>query len=79
MRRVVVARQGVVRARPMIPLPWELTVEIEYDAGQWASTDMIIEMLNNAGRFPGLLEFRPEKGGTFGRFEGRSANGKKPK
>lgn len=79
LRRVVVARSGVVRARPMIPLPWEIEVVVEYDAGQWASTDLIVEMLNNAGRYPGLLEFRPEKGGTFGRFEAAAVNGKKPK
>lgn len=69
LRRVVVARSGVVRARPSVRLPWEMEVVVEYDAGQWTSTGMIVEMLNNAGRFPGLLEFRPEKGGTFGRFE----------
>ena len=69
LRRVVVARSGIVRARPVIRLPWELEVVLEYDAGQWASVGMIMEMLNNAGRYPGLLEFRPEKGGTFGRFE----------
>lgn len=79
LRRVVVGRAGVVRARPMIPLPWQLEVEIEYDAGQWASTEMIVEMLNNAGRYPGLLEFRPEKGGTFGRFEAAAVGGGKAK
>jgi hypothetical protein len=72
LRRVVVGKAGVVRARPIIRLPWEVEAIIEYDAGQWPSTGMIVEMLNNAGRFPGLLEFRPERGGTFGRFEAAS-------
>jgi len=72
LRRVVVGRAGVVRARPLIRLPWEMEVDIEYDAGQWRTVGMILEMLNNAGRFPGLLEFRPEKGGTFGRFEAQA-------
>ncbi len=69
LRRVVVGRAGVVRARPTIALPWQLEAVIEYDAGQWASVGMIVEMLNNAGRYPGIIEYRPEKGGTFGRFE----------
>lgn len=70
-RRVVVSRSGVVRARPVVPLPWQADIDIEFDAGQWRDPAAIIDMLNNAGRFPGLLEFRPEKGGTFGRFEAR--------
>ena len=69
LRRVVVRQSGIVRARPSIPLPWELEVVIEWDLDQWKTTDLIMEMLNNAGRFPGLLEFRPGRGGTFGRFE----------
>lgn len=68
VRRVVVpsTKGGVARKRPCFKT-WSLKFEIEYDDDE-ISAAMIQEILEYAGRRVGIGDFRPEKGGPFGRF-----------
>lgn len=68
IRRVVVQRQGVMRARPRIELPWEVECVFGFN-GQLANLDQVKTALNNAGQIAGLLDYRPGRGGWFGRFD----------
>jgi hypothetical protein len=66
-RGVVVQRNRILRCRPCWP-EWQLVVELEVDVSLITSRSILVEVLTLAGRFPGLGDFRPEKGGAFGRF-----------
>lgn len=68
VRAVVVpsTRGRVVRRRPMLN-SWRLCFEIEFDDTE-ISADDINEILTYAGKRVGIGDFRPEKGGSFGRF-----------
>lgn len=68
LRTVVIQRNRVVKARPMIN-EWKLKFIIEYDDSLIASGDMIKPILEEAGKRVGLLDFRPAKLGNFGMFE----------
>lgn len=64
---VVPATKGrVMRKRPMLP-KWRLKFQIEYDDAEINAND-IREILFYAGKRVGIGDFRPEKGGSFGRF-----------
>lgn len=66
-RRVVIKGQGAVtRKRPCFN-PWALDFTIEYDEEE-ISAATIKTILDYAGRYVGIGDFRPEKGGPFGRF-----------
>ena len=67
-RRAVVQRQGIIRSRAMIELPWTVKCVFEYNS-ELASLEHIKDSLNTAGQIVGLLDYRPEKTGWFGRFE----------
>jgi hypothetical protein len=47
---------------------WSVPMEIEYDAGNLTPED-IVNLVNRAGFGVGIGEFRPEKGGEWGRFK----------
>lgn len=47
---------------------WGATITVTFDAGMLTSGD-IINLVNRAGFSVGIGEWRPEKGGEFGRFE----------
>jgi len=66
VKRVVVQRQGVMRARPLIR-EWAANVEFEYDDGM-IQPPLICAVINRAGKFPGVLDYRPGVGGPYGRF-----------
>jgi hypothetical protein len=66
-RSVVVSRQRLMRYRPCFP-EWEAELEITFDP-QIIEADQILQSAENAGKFIGLGDFRPNKGGSFGRFE----------
>lgn len=71
VRRAVVKKDGVLRARPLI-WPWKATFELHYDEEVFAEV-FLGEVLRDqifkrAGRAVGLLEYRPAKRGKFGRF-----------
>jgi hypothetical protein len=64
---VVPATRGrVMRHRPRID-DWEATFEIEYDPDLLTEKQVRV-IVNDAGSRVGLLDFRPEKKGPFGRF-----------
>jgi len=65
-RPVVVNRSRIVRSRPLLK-KWELSFIMEYDKDE-VSKEVIKELLDYAGRRVGIGDFRPEKGGSFGRF-----------
>ena len=71
VRRAVVQRQGIMRARPRIELPWQLEAIFEYDK-DIVSVDVVKAVAERAGRTVGLLDYRVEKRGWFGRFEVKS-------
>lgn len=66
---------GVQRSRPKI-LKWGCRVPFEVD-DTIANFEVLEEIANLAGRTVGLGDFRPEKGGPFGRYTAKlvKANG----
>ena len=74
IRRVIVQRQGVMRARPLIELPWACVAEFECDAGLGMVGDtpfaaqLFHQALGYAGQIVGIGDYRPEKGGLFGKY-----------
>jgi len=64
---VVPSTKGrVVRERPVFN-NWRLCFEVEFDESEISASD-IHEILAYAGRRVGIGDFRPERGGSFGRF-----------
>jgi hypothetical protein len=68
IRRAVVQKQGILRARPLIEVPWEVAVRYQYDASL-ADPAHFVRMLQEVGTRIGVLDYRPATGGIFGRFE----------
>jgi hypothetical protein len=73
-RRVVVQRNGILRSRPKID-NWGCVLELEYDEDTMEPT-LIAAVLQNAGKFPGVGDYRVGKKGAFGRFSVQLLNGK---
>ncbi len=67
-RRVVIAatRGAIIRHRPRFD-DWELNFSIEYDSALLNEAELR-QVVDDAGLRVGLLDFRPEKKGPFGRF-----------
>jgi hypothetical protein len=57
----------VARRFPMVPIGWRSTFEVHI-LDPIITQDVFREMLEIAGMFIGVGRFRPEKGGTNGRF-----------
>lgn len=55
-----------LRHRPRLDM-WQLTFDIEWDE-TLLTEKQLREIVDNAGRRVGLLDYRPEKKGPFGRF-----------
>ncbi|HEU0180317.1 MAG TPA: hypothetical protein VFV58_39275 [Blastocatellia bacterium] len=67
-RRVVLNKTiGIMRSRPKIE-NWRAVVNLEVDDTIVENLKMIEEIGNLAGRMVGIGDYRPEKGGPFGRF-----------
>lgn len=66
--RAVVQRAGIMRARPKID-KWACDITFEVDRDFIVSLDVLTEVLGDAGRLKGVGDYRPEKGGMYGRFE----------
>lgn len=60
-------RGAILVSRPKIVLPWTLAVEFVVDA-DLLGPDLLASVLATAGKRVGILSFRPEKRGPFGRF-----------
>jgi len=67
IRTVVIQRNRVVKARPRVE-NWKAEFEISYDETLIANPEILREVLEDAGRRVGLLDFRPAKLGSFGMF-----------
>ncbi|MCX7689083.1 MAG: hypothetical protein N2045_14055 [Fimbriimonadales bacterium] len=70
VRRVVVQKNGILRARPRIDTPWgmEVTFALDITDVQRAFINSLLEAANIAGRAVGIGDYRPEKRGLFGRY-----------
>lgn len=73
-RRVVVQRNGILRSRPKIS-DWGCELQFEYDE-ELIEPNLIAIVMQNAGKYPGVGDYRVGKKGTFGRFKAELLNGK---
>jgi len=69
MRRAVVQKQGIVRARPKLE-KWgaEIGLIVETDIVPENISDILKSVLDEAGRTVGVGDYRLERGGWFGTF-----------
>ena len=72
VRSVVVARQRLMRCRPRFSA-WGVEFDIYYDPSI-IDRAQLFQAAVNAGQFIGLGDYRPNKGGPFGRFEVTAKN-----
>ncbi len=68
IRTVVIQRARIVKARPKIE-KWKLNFEIQYNENMIGNSEIIKSILIEAGQRIGILDFRPQKTGSFGMFE----------
>jgi len=66
VRSCVVQRARIIRSRPVLK-KWALSFEIEFDDDE-IPLQVLQEIIEYAGRRVGIGDYRPEKGGPFGRF-----------
>ena len=72
-RRVVVSRAGIIRTRPVVR-EWQLTFTIVADESLMTASfkdtglDALTSILADAGKKQGIGDYRPQKGGNFGRY-----------
>jgi hypothetical protein len=76
-RRVVVQKQGILRSRPKID-NWRCVLEFEYDKETMPDVGLILGVLQYAGKYPGVGDYRVGKKGPFGRFLAELLNGETP-
>ena len=67
LRTVVIQRSRVVKARPRLD-KWKLNFDLTYNEKLIGSSEIIKAILVEAGERVGLLDFRPQKLGSFGMF-----------
>jgi hypothetical protein len=67
VRRCVIQRAGILVARPKIE-KWGAKFTIEYDE-RFIDSKMIRQILEDAGVRMGLLDYRPQRRGMFGKFK----------
>ena len=65
-RPVVIGKARVLRCRPCWS-PWQMRLALEMDK-ELISAENVLSSLSLAGRIIGIGDYRPEKGGGFGRF-----------
>jgi hypothetical protein len=68
VQTVVIQRARVPKARPVIK-NWKLSFTLEYDEKLIGNSILIKPILEDAGKRVGILDFRPQKLGSFGRFK----------
>lgn len=66
-RSCVVGKARILRCRPCWP-KWRMRVPLEIDTA-FLAPSQVREALSLAGRIKGIGDYRPEKGGGFGRFK----------
>lgn len=62
--RVVIQRNAVTRSRPAMKAGWEASIQLMVNLPEYIASDVLHEVLANAGRLVGVGDFRP----TYGRF-----------
>jgi len=65
-RSVKVGQARLMRYRPRLN-DWSMTVEVVFDENM-IERAQILAAAENAGRYVGIGDYRPAKGGAFGRF-----------
>jgi hypothetical protein len=65
-RSVKVGQARLMRYRPRLN-DWTLTVEILFDENM-LERQQVMDAMTNAGKYIGIGDYRPAKGGQFGRF-----------
>lgn len=70
------AKVRVLRSRPKID-NWCTYIELEINE-EFIHPHQVLELLNIAGPTVGWMDFRPEKGGKFGRFTAEAAENGAP-
>ena len=68
IRTAVIQRARVVKARPMIK-EWKAKFQLKYNENLIGKSSIVKDLLIEAGQRIGLLDFRPQKMGSFGMFE----------
>jgi hypothetical protein len=69
LRTVVIQRKDrVIKARPKIE-DWKINFTVVYNDEMITDTNIIKECLKEAGERVGILDFRPQKMGSFGMFK----------
>ena len=68
---VVVQRARILRTRAKFDCPWSIVAVIDAD-DELVDKQKLTAWLDVAGRRIGLCDWRPQKSGTFGRFEPKS-------
>ena len=66
-RPVVIQRARIMRHRARVE-KWEVTFSIEIDESI-LPVDSVHDILSDAGRRAGIGDYRPQKGGPFGRYQ----------
>jgi hypothetical protein len=66
-KSVVVGQARLMRFRPRFPIGWSFTANVEFDETRIDPSELR-NVIQNAGRYVGLGDWRPAKGGTYGRF-----------
>lgn len=62
--RVVIQRNAVTRVRPAMKTGWEAAFQLQINLPEYVSPELLLSVLNDAGRLVGVGDFRP----TYGRF-----------
>lgn len=68
LRRVVIQRMGVTKARAKVP-KWKVKFTLHYDSMMLPNPAILKDVLEDAGRRVGIMDYRPAKGGPFGCFK----------
>jgi len=63
-RRVVIQRAGITRRRPGYDVGWNIEFKITVMEPEFLDKEKLIEIIENAGKFKAIGDFRP----TYGRF-----------
>ena len=73
-RRVVIGKAGIIRSRARIEVPWIVegtfgfNSELLMDRHNIVQVEQLKKAIDIAGQVSGLLDFRPNKGGWFGKY-----------
>jgi hypothetical protein len=64
-RRVMIQRNGITRCRPAMLTGWKTSVQLQVLLPEYINSQLLNEVVAQAGRLIGVGDFRP----TFGRFQ----------